>query len=179
MMDEDDDSEGWEETQYESLDWGDEEESSSSLVALYPATSKPSQAALVLIIAGFVLLGTATTMNGLLNDEEKIEGVTVKYNDVMSEMGFEIEQEEEIDEDFVRQILRFGMIWELVCAILAFVGGALLMMRQNYNMVLIGCSAAIVGLGGLLLSTLLGAIALYLTFQSRPEFGIAEQDESW
>ena len=179
MMDEDDDSEGWEETQYESLDWGDEEESSSSLVALYPATSKPSQAALVLIIAGFVLLGTATTMNGLLNDEEKIQGVTVKYNDVMGEMGIEIEQDEEIDEDFVRQILRFGMIWELVCAILAFVGGALLMMRQNYNMVLIGCSAAIVGLGGLLLSTLLGAIALYLTFQSRPEFGIAEQDESW
>ena len=179
MMDEDDDSEGWEETQYESLDWGDEEESSSSLVALYPATSKPSQAALVLIIAGFVLLGTATTMNGLLNDEEKIQGVTVKYNDVMGEMRIEIEQEEEIDEDFVRQILRFGMIWELVCAILAFVGGALLMMRQNYNMVLIGCSAAIVGLGGLLLSTLLGAIALYLTFQSRPEFGIAEQDESW
>ena len=179
MMDEDDDSEGWEETQYESLDWGDEEESSSSLVALYPTTSKPSQAALVLIIAGFVLLGTATTMNGLLNDEEKIEGVTVKYNDVMGEMGIEIEQEEEIDEDFVRKILKFGMIWELVCAILAFVGGALLMMRQNYNMVLIGCSAAIVGLGGLLLSTLLGAIALYLTFQSRPEFGIAEQDESW
>jgi hypothetical protein len=177
-MAEDDDSEGWEETQYESLDWGDEE-SSSSLVALYPATSKPSQAALVLIIAGFVLLGTATTMNGLLNDEEKIQGVTVKYNDVMGEMGIEIEQDEEIDEDFVRQILRFGMIWELVCAILAFVGGALLMMRQNYNMVLIGCSAAIVGLGGLLLSTLLGAIALYLTFQSRPEFGIAEQDESW
>jgi hypothetical protein len=166
-MDEDDDSEGWEETQYESLDWGDEEESSSSLVALYPATSKPSQAALVLIIAGFVLLGTATTMNGLLNDEEKIQGVTAKYNDVMGEMGIEIEQEEEIDEDFVRKILKFGMIWELVCAILAFVGGGLLMMRQNYNMVLIGCSAAIVGLGGLLLSTLLGAIALYLTFQSR------------
>ena len=115
----------------------------------------------------------------ILNDEEKIEGVTVKYNDVMGEMGIEIEQEEEIDEDFVRKILKFGMIWELVCAILAFVGGALLMMRQNYNMVLIGCSAAIVGLGGLLLSTLLGAIALYLTFQSRPEFGIAEQDESW
>ena len=178
-MDEDDDSEGWEETQYESLDWGDEEESSSSLVALYPATSKPSQAALVLIIAGFVLLGTATTMNGILNNEEKIQGVTAKYNDVMGEMGIEIEQEEEIDEDFVRKILKFGMIWELVCAILAFVGGALLMMRQNYNMVLIGCSAAIVGLGGLLLSTLLGAIALYLTFQSRPEFGIAEQDESW
>ena len=178
MMDEDDDSEGWEETQYESLDWGDEEES-RSLVALYPATSKPSQAALFLIIAGFVLLGTATTMNGLLNDEEKIQGVTAKYNDVMGEMGIEIEQDEEIDEDFVRKILKFGMIWELVCAILAFVGGALLMMRQNYNMVLIGCAAAIVGLGGLLLSTLLGAIALYLTFQSRPEFGIAEQDESW
>ena len=71
------------------------------------------------------------------------------------------------------------MIWELVCAILAFVGGALLMMRQNYNLVLLGCAAAIVGLGGLLLSTLLGAIALYLTFQSKPEFGISDQDESW
>ena len=106
--------------------------------------------------------------------------MTVKYNDVMGEMGLEIDQEEEeIDEDFVRNIIRFGMIWELVCAILAFAGGALLMMRQNYNMVLIGCAAAIVGLGGLLLSTLLGAIALYLTFQSRPEFGITEQDESW
>ena len=179
-MDEDHDSEGWEETQYESVDWGDEEESGSNVVALYPATGKPSQAAIALIIAGFVLLGTATTMNGILNDEEKIQGVTVKYNDVMGEMGLEIDQEEEeIDEDFVRNIIRFGMIWELVCAILAFAGGALLMMRQNYNMVLIGCAAAIVGLGGLLLSTLLGAIALYLTFQSRPEFGITEQDESW
>ena len=179
-MDEDHDSEGWEETQYESVDWGDEEESGNNMVALYPATGKPSQAAIALILAGLVLLGTAITMNGILNDDEKIQGVTVKYNDVMGEMGIEIEQdEEEIDEDFVRQILKFGMIWELICAILAFVGGVLLMMRQNYNMVLIGCSAAIVGLGGLLLSTLLGAIALYLTFQSRPEFGIAEQDESW
>jgi hypothetical protein len=177
-MDEDDDSEGWEETQYESLDWGDEEESSSSLVALYPATSKPSQAALVLIIAGFVLLATATMMNGILNDEKSVEGMTVKSNEMMNEIGMEIE-EEEIDESFVRKILKFGMIAELVCAILAFVGGALLIMRQNYNMVLIGCAAAIAGLGIFLLATLLGAMALYLTFQSRPEFGIAEQDESW
>jgi hypothetical protein len=176
-MDEDDDSEGWEETQYESLDWGDEEES-SSLVALYPATSKPSQAALVLIIAGFVLLATATMMNGILNDEKSVEGMTVKSNEMMNEIGMEIE-EEEIDESFVRKILKFGMIAELVCAILAFVGGALLIMRQNYNMVLIGCAAAIAGLGIFLLATLLGAMALYLTFQSRPEFGIAEQDESW
>ena len=177
MMDED--SDGWEETQYESLDWGDEEEDDSS-ISLYPATSKPSQAAIALLLAGFILLGTATTMNGILSDEERVQGVTVKYNEVMTDMGIEIEEEEEeIDESFVRQILKFGMIWELVCAILAFVGGALLMMRQNYNMVLIGCAAAILGLGGLLLSTLLGAIALYLTFQSKPEFGISDQDESW
>ena len=71
------------------------------------------------------------------------------------------------------------MFWELICAILSFVASALLMMRQNYNIVLIGCAAAIIGLGGLLLSTLLGAIGLYLTFQSKPEFGISEQDESW
>ena len=172
------DSEGWEETQYESLDWGDEEESSS--ISLYPTTSKPSQAAIALLLAGFILLGTATTMNGILSDEERVQGVTVKYNEVMAEMGIEIDEEgEEIDDSLVRQILKFGMIWELVCAILAFVGGALLMMRQNYNLVLIGCIAAILGLGGLLLSTLLGAIALYLTFQSKPEFGISDQDESW
>jgi len=176
MMDED--SEGWEETQYESLDWGDEEESSS--ISLYPTTSKPSQAAIALLLAGFILLGTATTMNGILGDKERVQGVTVKYNEVMTEMGIEIDEEgEEIDESLVRQILKFGMMWELVCAILAFVGGALLMMRQNYNLVLLGCAAAIVGLGGLLLSTLLGAIALYLTFQSKPEFGISDQDESW
>ncbi|MCS5648151.1 MAG: hypothetical protein NZ820_02215 [Dehalococcoidia bacterium] len=179
-MDVDGDSEGWDETQYETLDWGDEEESGGSLVALYPATSKPTQAAITLIFAGFVLLGTATMMNGILNDEKSVEGMTVKSNEMMGEMGIEIEQEEEeIDESFVRKILKFGMIAELICAILAFVGGALLMMRQNYNMALIGCAAAIAGLGIFLLSTLLGAIALYLTFQSRPEFGMAEQDESW
>ena len=95
-------------------------------------------------------------------------------------MGIELDEEEEdIDESFVRNILKIGMIWELICAILSFVGGALLVMRQNYIFVLIGCSAAIIGLGGLLLSTLLGAFALYLTFQSKPEFGIGDQDESW
>ena len=86
---------------------------------------------------------------------------------------------EEIDEAFVSNVIEVGMIWELVCAILSFVGGALLVMRQNYNLVLVGCAAAIVGLGGLLLSTLCGASALYFTFQSKPEFGINEQDESW
>ena len=63
--------------------------------------------------------------------------------------------------------------------LLSFAGGALLATRQNYNLVLVGCAAAIIGLGGLLLSTLLGALALYLTFQSKPEFGINDQDESW
>ena len=174
------DSEEWKETQYESLDWGDEEQNNTNIISLYPKTGKPAQAALALLIAGFVLLGTATTMNGILNDNEKVQGVTVKYNDVMVETGIEIDKEDdEIDEDFVRQVLKFGMMWELVCAILAFVGSALLMLKQNYNLVLIGCVAAIVGLGGLLLSTLLGAVALYLTFQSKPEFGISEPDESW
>jgi len=97
----------------------------------------------------------------------------------MNEMGIQLDQDEEIDESFVRNILRIGMIWELVCAILSFAGGALLATRQNYNLVLVGCAAAIIGLGGLLLSTLLGALALYLTFQSKPEFGINDQDESW
>ena len=86
----------WEETEYESLDWGDSEnEQETSIVSLYPSTNKPNVAALLLIIAGFVLLGTATTMNGILNDSDKIQGVTVKYNEVMQEMGLEIEEEGE------------------------------------------------------------------------------------
>ena len=179
-MDVEQDSNEWEETEYESLDWGDENDEERELVSLYPSTNKPSLAALCLILSGFILLGTAITMNGILNDGERVDGVTVKYNEVMNEMGIELDEEEEdIDESFVRNILKIGMIWELICAILSFVGGALLVMRQNYNIVLIGCSAAIIGLGGLLLSTLLGAFALYLTFQSKPEFGIGDQDESW
>ncbi len=171
----------WEETEYESLDWGDSEnEQETSIVSLYPSTNKPNVAALLLIIAGFVLLGTATTMNGILNDSDKIQGVTVKYNEVMQEMGLEIVEEgEEIDEAFVSNVIEVWRIWELGCAILSVVRGALLVMRQNYNLVLVGCAAAIVGLGGLLLSTLCGASALYFTFQSKPEFGINEQDESW
>ena len=37
----------------------------------------------------------------------------------------------------------------------------------------------LIKLGSFLLSTLFGAIALYLTFQCKPEFGIDDQDESW
>ena len=50
------DSEGWEETQYESLDWGGDDENGNRLVELYPSTSKPAQAALALLVAGFILL---------------------------------------------------------------------------------------------------------------------------
>ena len=39
-------------------------------------------------------------------------------------------------------------------------------------------AAAIVGMGTFMLATLFGAIALYLVLQSRPEFGIVEE-ESW
>ena len=110
----------WEETEYESLDWGDSEnEQKTSIVSLYPSTNKPNIAALLLIIAGFVLLGTATTMNGILNDGEKIKGVTVKYNEVMQEMGLEIDEEgDEIDESFVTNVIEVGMIWELVLSLI-------------------------------------------------------------
>ena len=88
------DSEGWEETQYESLDWGGDEDNGSNSVSLYPTTSKPSQAAIALLLAGFILLGTATTMNGILSDSEKIQGVTIKYNEVMGEMGIQVDDED-------------------------------------------------------------------------------------
>mgnify|MGYP000488516130 CR=1 FL=1 len=67
MVDEND-SEGWEETQYESLDWGGDEDGGGTSVSLYPTTSKPSQAAIALLLAVFILLGTATTMNGILSE---------------------------------------------------------------------------------------------------------------
>tara|TARA_B100000965_G_scaffold375824_1_gene368559 strand:+ start:670 stop:1215 length:546 start_codon:yes stop_codon:yes gene_type:complete len=172
------DPEGWEETQYESLDWGGDEESSNRLVELYPSTSKPAQAALALLVAGFILLLTAMTLNGILSDDEKVAGSTIKSNEMMNEMGLEIDGGE-LDDDFVRQVLRGALFYELICAVLAFWGSVELWRKQNYNVVLLGCAAAIIGLGSLLLSTLAGAFALYLTFQSKPEFGINEQDESW
>ena len=71
------------------------------------------------VALGVVGAGIATTMNGILSDSEKIQGVTIKYNEVMDEMGIQVDQEDnEIDESFVRQVLKFGMFWELICAIL-------------------------------------------------------------
>ena len=64
MVDEDDSNE-WEETQYESLDWGEEDRSQSRLIEVYHSTNKAAQAALVLIVAGIVLLGTAMSLNDL------------------------------------------------------------------------------------------------------------------
>ena len=63
MMVDEDDSNEWEETQYESLDWGEEDESQSRLIEVYHSTNKAAQAALVLIVAGIVLLGTAILLN--------------------------------------------------------------------------------------------------------------------
>ncbi|MEE3276881.1 MAG: hypothetical protein VX193_03520, partial [Candidatus Thermoplasmatota archaeon] len=101
---------------------------------------------------------------------------TAKANQMMEQTG--MQSEEEIDETFVRSVLRAGIIWELFCTVLATAGGVLVLMRQNYTLVLAGCAAAIVGMGTFMLATLFGAIALYLVLQSRPEFGIVEE-ESW
>ena len=174
-----DNSEGWEETQYESLDWGGEDEGESRLIELYPSTNKPAQAALALLVAGFVLLGTAMTLNGTLNDDEKVQGSLALGDEWMGEFFASETGGDEIDEDLVRQTLRNAVLFELGCAVLAFWGSVELWRKQSYNVVLIGCTAAIIGLGSFLLSTLFGAIALYLTFQSKPEFGIDVEDESW
>lgn len=174
-----DESEGWEETPYESLDWGGENEGSERLVELYPSTNKSVQAALALLIAGFVLLGTAMTLNGTLNDDDKVQGSLALGSEWMGEFFTAESGGDEIDEELVRQTLRNAVLFELACAIFAFWGSVELWRKQNYNLVLFGCTAAIIGLGSFLLSTLFGAIALYLTIQSKPEFGIEEQDESW
>ena len=119
------------------------------------------------------------TLNGTLNDDEKVQGSLALGDEWMGEFFASETGGDEIDEDLVRQTLRNAVLFELGCAVLAFWGSVELFRKQSYNVVLIGCAAAIIGLGTFLLSTLFGAIALYLTFQSKPEFGIDVEDESW
>lgn len=157
------------------LDWGDTE-GEDDYVVLYPTTNRPQIAGLMLLLAALLMLTTVVLMNGTLGDATRVEGTTAKANQMMEQTG--MQSEEEIDETFVRSILRAGIIWELFCTVLATAGGVLVLMRQNYTLVLAGCAAAIVGMGTFMLATLFGAIALYLVLQSRPEFGIVEE-ESW
>ena len=159
----------------EELDWGDGA-AAGDYVALYPSTSRPQIAGLMLLLAALGLLTNVILLNGTLGDPGKVEGATVKMNEIMADSG--MSSSEEYDEDFVRSVLRAAIIWELFCTVLATAGGVLVLMRQNYTLVLAGCAAAIVGMGTFMLATLFGAIALYLVLQSRSEFGIIEE-ESW
>ena len=157
------------------LDWGSAE-GGDDYVVLYPTTNRPQIAGLMLLLAALLMLTTVVLMNGTLGDATRIDGTTAKANQMMEQTG--MQSEEEFDEAFVRSVLRAGIIWELFCTVLATAGGVLVLMRQNYTLVLAGCAAAIVGMGTFMLATLFGAIALYLVLQSRPEFGIIEE-ESW
>ena len=157
------------------LDWGDAGEG-DDYVVLYPTTNRPQIAGLMLLLAALLMLTTVVLMNGTLGDATRVEGTTAKANQMMEQTG--MQSEDEFDEAFVRSVLRAGIIWELFCTVLATAGGVLVLMRQNYTLVLAGCAAAIVGMGTFMLATLFGAIALYLVLQSRPEFGIIEE-ESW
>ena len=157
------------------LDWGSAE-GGDDYVVLYPTTNRPQIAGLMLLLAALVMLTTVALTNGTLGNPESVEGTTAKANQMMEQTG--MQSEEEIDEEIVRSVLRASIIWELCCTVLATAGGVLVLMRQNYTLVLAGCAAAIVGMGAFLLSTLFGAIALYLVLQSRSEFGIIEE-ESW
>ena len=162
-------------TASEELDWGDGA-AAGDYVALYPSTSRPQIAGLMLLLAALGLLTNVILLNGTLGDPDKVEGATVKMNEIMADSG--MSSSEEYDEDFVRSVLRAAIIWELFCTVLATAGGVLVLMRQNYTLVLVGCATAIVGMGPFMLSTLFGAIALYLALQSRPEFGLVDE-ESW
>ena len=157
------------------LDWGSAE-GGDDYVVLYPTTNRPQIAGLMLLLAALLMLTTVVLMNGTLGDATRVEGTTAKANQMLGQTG--MQSEEEIDEAFVRSVLRAGIIWELFCTVLATAGGVLVLMRQNYTLVLAGCAAAIVGMGTFMLATLFGAIALYLVLQSRSEFGIIEE-ESW
>ena len=93
-------------------------------------------------------------------------------------MGLEIDGGE-LDDDFVRQILRGALFYELICAVLAFWGSVELWRKQNYNIVLLGCLDRNNWFRKFYYFHSSRRICTYLTFQSKPEFGINEQDESW
>ena len=157
------------------LDWGSAE-GGDDYVVLYPTTNRPQIAGLMLLLAALVMLTTVALTNGTLANPKSVDNITDLTNEWMEQYG--MQSEEEIDEELIRSVLRAGIIWELFCTVLATAGGVLVLMRQNYTLVLAGCAAAIVGMGTFMLATLFGAIALYLVLQSRPEFGIIEE-ESW
>ena len=157
------------------LDWGSAE-GGDDYVVLYPTTNRPQIAGLMLLLAALVMLTTVALTNGTLANPKSVDNITDLTNEWMEQYG--MQSEEEIDEEIIRSVLRAGIIWEMFCTVLATAGGVLVLMRQNYTLVLAGCAAAIVGMGAFLLSTLFGAIALYLVLQSRSEFGIIEE-ESW
>jgi len=143
---------------------------------LYPTTNRPQIAGLMLLLAALVMLTTVALTNGTLANPKSVDNITDVTNEWMEQYG--MQSEEEIDEEIIRSVLRASIIWEMFCTVLATAGGVLVLMRQNYTLVLAGCAAAIVGMGAFMLSTLFGAIALYLVLQSRSEFGIIEE-ESW
>ena len=159
----------------EELDWGDGA-TAGDYVALYPSTSRPQIVGMLLILAALAMLTTAVLLNDMLSNPNMIEDITTIANQKMEGAG--MQSETPIDQEFVRSAMNIGIIGEMFCTVLATAGGVLVLMRQNYTLVLAGCAVAIVGMGAFLLSTLFGAIALYLVLQSRSEFGIIEE-ESW
>ena len=147
-------------------------------VAIYATTSKPIIGGLLLIASGIILIVTAILLNGIINDEVKLNGYTNGITSAFDSMGMSEEEIEYVDEEFTKNILSKAIIWEAVCAVLAITGGILSTMYKNYTFVQIGCAASILGLGMIMTSTLLGAIALKLTIDGKHMFGF-DSDESW
>ena len=147
-------------------------------VAIYATTSKPVIGGILLIVSGIILIATAILINGIINDEVKLNGYTNGMTRAFDSMGMSEEEVDYVDEEFTKSILGKAVIWEAVCAVLAITGGILSTMYRNYTFVQIGCAASILGLGMIMISTLLGAIALKLTLDGRHMFGF-DSDESW
>lgn len=147
-------------------------------VAIYATTSKPVIGGILLIVSGIILIATAILLNGIINDEVKLNGYTNGMTRAFDSMGMSEEEVDYVDEEFTKSILGKAVIWEAVCAVLAITGGILSTMYRNYTFVQIGCAASILGLGMIMISTLLGAIALKLTLDGRHMFGF-DSDESW
>jgi len=152
----------------ESPNWGDGSQMRDGYAELYPATSKHIFVGLLLLAAGISILINVALLNGIVNDEDKLQGIVDMWS----------KQDVESDKDALRSGLQSAIWLEVIAAILTFTGGIFALMKRNYIIVVVGCVAALVGMGLILTATLLGAAALWILQGSRHEFGIIDE-EGW
>lgn len=152
----------------DSPEWGDDSRGRDGYAELYPTTSKPLFVGLLLVLAGLSILVNAAFLDGIANDDEKLAGTVGEYN----KRGLDTSEEK------LKNYLEVVVMGEVIAAIVVFTGAVLAFLKQGYRVALMGCVAALLGIGVIFTATLFGAAAIWLLIGSRHEFGIIDE-EGW